>query len=79
MLEAGFATVGRRLLHGGLSQLITATRTGLPDAIAAAAPRFDGDRSGPAGPAGAAVTTSTGQRHHRHRVPGLPDPNTLRP
>jgi isochorismate synthase len=33
---------------------------------------------GPAGPAGAAVTTSTGQRHHRHRVPGLPDPNTLR-
>lgn len=28
--EAGFATVGRRLLHGGLSQLITATRAGLP-------------------------------------------------
>ncbi|HUA94147.1 MAG TPA: ubiquinone/menaquinone biosynthesis methyltransferase [Acidimicrobiales bacterium] len=28
--EAGFATVGRRLLHGGLSQLITATRSGLP-------------------------------------------------
>jgi demethylmenaquinone methyltransferase/2-methoxy-6-polyprenyl-1,4-benzoquinol methylase len=27
---AGFATVGRRLLHGGLSQLLTATRTGLP-------------------------------------------------
>ena len=26
----GFATVGRRLLHGGLSQLITATRGGLP-------------------------------------------------
>jgi demethylmenaquinone methyltransferase / 2-methoxy-6-polyprenyl-1,4-benzoquinol methylase len=28
--ESGFATVGRRLLHGGLSQVITATRTGLP-------------------------------------------------
>jgi demethylmenaquinone methyltransferase / 2-methoxy-6-polyprenyl-1,4-benzoquinol methylase len=27
---AGFGTVGRRLLHGGLSQLLTATRTGLP-------------------------------------------------
>ena len=37
-LDAGFSAVGRRLLHGGLSQLITATRTGLPDAIAAAAP-----------------------------------------
>lgn len=31
-VEAGFATVGRRLLHGGLSQLLTATRTGLPGA-----------------------------------------------
>jgi demethylmenaquinone methyltransferase / 2-methoxy-6-polyprenyl-1,4-benzoquinol methylase len=29
-LDAGFSTVGRRLLHGGLSQLITATRAGLP-------------------------------------------------
>jgi demethylmenaquinone methyltransferase/2-methoxy-6-polyprenyl-1,4-benzoquinol methylase len=28
--ESGFATVGRRLLHGGLSQVITATRGGLP-------------------------------------------------
>lgn len=28
--EAGFATVGRRAIHGGLSQLLTATRTGLP-------------------------------------------------
>jgi demethylmenaquinone methyltransferase / 2-methoxy-6-polyprenyl-1,4-benzoquinol methylase len=37
-LDAGFSAVGRRLLHGGLSQLITATRTGLPDTIAAAAP-----------------------------------------
>ena len=27
---AGFSTVGRRLLHGGLSQLLTATRAGLP-------------------------------------------------
>jgi demethylmenaquinone methyltransferase/2-methoxy-6-polyprenyl-1,4-benzoquinol methylase len=30
--EAGFATVGRRLLHGGLSQLVTGTRQGLPPA-----------------------------------------------
>lgn len=30
-LDAGFSTVGRRLLYGGLSQLITATRPGLPD------------------------------------------------
>jgi demethylmenaquinone methyltransferase/2-methoxy-6-polyprenyl-1,4-benzoquinol methylase len=30
-LDAGFSTVGRRLLHGGLSQLITATRAGLPE------------------------------------------------
>jgi len=29
-VEAGFSTVGRRLLYGGLSQLLTATRTGLP-------------------------------------------------
>ncbi|HVX21186.1 MAG TPA: ubiquinone/menaquinone biosynthesis methyltransferase [Acidimicrobiales bacterium] len=28
--QAGLATVNRRLLNGGLSQLITATRTGLP-------------------------------------------------
>ena len=28
--QAGFATVGRRLLNGGLSQLLTATRVGLP-------------------------------------------------
>ena len=28
--DAGFSTVGRRLLHGGLSQLVTATRAGLP-------------------------------------------------
>jgi demethylmenaquinone methyltransferase/2-methoxy-6-polyprenyl-1,4-benzoquinol methylase len=27
---AGFATVGRRLLNGGLSQIITATRRGMP-------------------------------------------------
>jgi demethylmenaquinone methyltransferase/2-methoxy-6-polyprenyl-1,4-benzoquinol methylase len=30
LLDRGFATVGRRLLHGGLAQLITATRAGLP-------------------------------------------------
>jgi demethylmenaquinone methyltransferase/2-methoxy-6-polyprenyl-1,4-benzoquinol methylase len=30
LLEAGFSTVGRRLLHGGLSQLLTGTRVGLP-------------------------------------------------
>jgi demethylmenaquinone methyltransferase / 2-methoxy-6-polyprenyl-1,4-benzoquinol methylase len=30
LLETGFATVGRRLLSGGLSQLITATRIGVP-------------------------------------------------
>ncbi len=29
-LEAGFSTVNRRALHGGLSQLLTATRRGLP-------------------------------------------------
>jgi hypothetical protein len=28
--EAGFATVNRRALSGGLSQLITATRRGQP-------------------------------------------------
>lgn len=28
--ESGFATVGRRLLYGGLSQLLTATRAGMP-------------------------------------------------
>jgi demethylmenaquinone methyltransferase/2-methoxy-6-polyprenyl-1,4-benzoquinol methylase len=33
MAEAGFSTIGRRLLHGGLSQLITATRAGLPDTV----------------------------------------------
>ena len=31
--EAGFATVGRRLLYGGLSQLLTATRTGMPPQV----------------------------------------------
>lgn len=36
--DSGFATVGRRLLHGGLSQVITATRTGLP-VSAAGSPR----------------------------------------
>ena len=30
--EVGFSTVGRRQLHGGLSQLLTATRRGLPPA-----------------------------------------------
>jgi len=35
--DAGFSTVGRRLLHGGLSQLLTATRAGLP-ATAGAGP-----------------------------------------
>jgi demethylmenaquinone methyltransferase / 2-methoxy-6-polyprenyl-1,4-benzoquinol methylase len=40
--QAGFATVGRRLLHGGLSQLLTATRTGLPPGAGTAA-----DRSAP--------------------------------
>ncbi|MGH9086935.1 MAG: ubiquinone/menaquinone biosynthesis methyltransferase [Acidimicrobiales bacterium] len=28
--DAGFSTVGRRLLYGGLSQLLTGTRTGMP-------------------------------------------------
>jgi demethylmenaquinone methyltransferase/2-methoxy-6-polyprenyl-1,4-benzoquinol methylase len=28
LLDAGFSAVGRRLLHGGLSQLLTATRSG---------------------------------------------------
>jgi demethylmenaquinone methyltransferase/2-methoxy-6-polyprenyl-1,4-benzoquinol methylase len=36
--EAGFATGGRRLLHGGLSQLVTATRSGLPPGAAARGP-----------------------------------------
>ena len=30
LIAAGFATVGHRFLSGGLSQLFTATRTGLP-------------------------------------------------
>jgi demethylmenaquinone methyltransferase/2-methoxy-6-polyprenyl-1,4-benzoquinol methylase len=34
--QAGFSTVGRQLLAGGLSQLLTATRSGLPVASAAA-------------------------------------------
>jgi demethylmenaquinone methyltransferase/2-methoxy-6-polyprenyl-1,4-benzoquinol methylase len=29
--DAGFATVGRRLLNGGLSQIVTATRRGMPE------------------------------------------------
>ncbi len=29
--QAGFATVGRQVLHGGLSQLLTATRAGMPE------------------------------------------------
>jgi len=33
--RVGFATVGRRLLDGGLSQLLTATRAGLPPGSAA--------------------------------------------
>ena len=31
--DAGFATVGRRLLHGGLSQIVTATREGMPEGV----------------------------------------------
>lgn len=31
LVEAGFSAVGRSLLHGGLSQLVTATRAGLPE------------------------------------------------
>jgi demethylmenaquinone methyltransferase / 2-methoxy-6-polyprenyl-1,4-benzoquinol methylase len=31
--SAGFAAVGRRLLQGGLSQILTGTRTGLPDGL----------------------------------------------
>jgi demethylmenaquinone methyltransferase/2-methoxy-6-polyprenyl-1,4-benzoquinol methylase len=30
LTAAGFATVGRQLLHGGLSQILTATRRGMP-------------------------------------------------
>jgi demethylmenaquinone methyltransferase/2-methoxy-6-polyprenyl-1,4-benzoquinol methylase len=30
LVGAGFATVGRQLLHGGLSQVLTATRRGMP-------------------------------------------------
>jgi demethylmenaquinone methyltransferase / 2-methoxy-6-polyprenyl-1,4-benzoquinol methylase len=37
--DSGFATVGRRLLNGGLSQLITATRTGLPAGATTGRPR----------------------------------------
>lgn len=33
--DAGFAAVGRRLLYGGLSQLLTATRTGMPPSAGA--------------------------------------------
>ena len=35
---AGFSTVGCRLLYGGLSQLLTATRRGLPDPRAVGGP-----------------------------------------
>jgi demethylmenaquinone methyltransferase/2-methoxy-6-polyprenyl-1,4-benzoquinol methylase len=31
LYDAGFRTVGQRLLNGGLSQIVTATRAGLPD------------------------------------------------
>lgn len=34
LADAGFCTIGRRLLHGGLSQLVTATRAGLPPGAA---------------------------------------------
>lgn len=34
--DAGFSTVGRRLLSGGLSQLLTATRSGMPPGPAGA-------------------------------------------
>jgi demethylmenaquinone methyltransferase/2-methoxy-6-polyprenyl-1,4-benzoquinol methylase len=34
LLEAGFSGVGRRLLSGGLSQLVVATRSGLPESAA---------------------------------------------
>ncbi len=36
--SAGFSTVGCRLLYGGLSQLLTATRRGLPDPRAVGGP-----------------------------------------
>ncbi len=31
LVDAGFATIGRHLLHGGLSQIVTATRRGMPE------------------------------------------------
>jgi demethylmenaquinone methyltransferase/2-methoxy-6-polyprenyl-1,4-benzoquinol methylase len=31
LIQAGFATVGHQLLNGGLSQVVTATRRGMPD------------------------------------------------
>jgi demethylmenaquinone methyltransferase/2-methoxy-6-polyprenyl-1,4-benzoquinol methylase len=31
--QAGFATVGRQLLNGGLSQIVTATRRGMPEGV----------------------------------------------
>jgi demethylmenaquinone methyltransferase/2-methoxy-6-polyprenyl-1,4-benzoquinol methylase len=37
LADAGFTMVGRRLLHGGLTQLLTATRAGLPEARRAGA------------------------------------------
>ena len=78
-LDAGFSAVGRRpparraqpADHRHPRRLARGHRGRRPLGSAVTAP-------GPAGPSGAAVTTSTGQRHHRHRVPGLPDPNTLR-
>ena len=30
LVNAGFSTVGRQLLQGGLSQILTATRRGMP-------------------------------------------------
>jgi demethylmenaquinone methyltransferase/2-methoxy-6-polyprenyl-1,4-benzoquinol methylase len=33
LTDAGFSTVGRQLLQGGLSQIITATRRGMPESV----------------------------------------------
>lgn len=42
--EVGFATVGRRLLSGGLSQLLTATRAGMPPVATGTGGRSAGGR-----------------------------------
>jgi demethylmenaquinone methyltransferase/2-methoxy-6-polyprenyl-1,4-benzoquinol methylase len=55
LVGAGFSTIGHRLLHGGLSQLITATRVGLPLGAARGDARTAPAGIGPNGKTGSEV------------------------